>query len=47
MTEADFAIKVPNDGLPPYHMDDMIGKVTTKALEEDENITFEILEERA
>lgn len=47
MTEADFAIKVPNDGLPPYHIYAMIGQVTTKALELDENITFEILEERA
>ena len=47
MTEADFAFKVPNDGLPPYHMDSMIGKVTTKALDEDENVTFEVLEDRA
>jgi len=47
MTAEDFAIKVPNDGLPPYHLDAMIGQVTTKALEEDENVTFEVLEERA
>ena len=47
MTEADFAFKVPNDGLPPYHMDSMIDKVTTKALDEDENVTFEVLEDRA
>ena len=47
MTEADFAFKVPNDGLPPYHMDAMIGRITNKALEFDENISFEVLEERA
>jgi N-acetylneuraminate synthase/sialic acid synthase len=47
MTAEDFAIKVPNDGLPPYHLDAMIGQVTTKALEVDENVTFEVLEESA
>jgi N-acetylneuraminate synthase/sialic acid synthase len=47
MKAEDFAIKVPNDGLPPYHLDAMIGQVTTKALEVDENVTFEVLEESA
>jgi sialic acid synthase len=47
MAAEDFAIKVPNDGLPPYHLDAMIGQVTTKALEVDENVTFEVLEDSA
>jgi N-acetylneuraminate synthase/sialic acid synthase len=44
LTEADIAIKSPADGgLPPYELDNVIGKVTRKALSEDENITFGVL----
>lgn len=37
----DVAIKSPSDGLPPFELDRVIGKVTRRALKEDENISFE------
>jgi len=39
----DIGIKSPNDGLPPYELDDVIGKTTTRGLAEDENIMYEDL----
>lgn len=39
----DIAIKSPGDGLPPYEMDKVIGRVILKDLREDEDITFEVL----
>jgi len=39
----DLAIKSPGDGLQPYDMDKVIGRVTSKALQEDEDISFEVL----
>ena len=43
LTGEDIAIKSPNDGLPPYELENVIGKVTVKALNEDETISFEDL----
>ena len=43
LTKEDIAIKSPNDGLPPYELENLIGKVTVRALEEDENISFDVL----
>jgi len=43
LTREDVAIKSPNDGLPPYELDNVIGKKTLRALKEDENIRFEDL----
>ncbi|MBT9160739.1 MAG: N,N'-diacetyllegionaminic acid synthase [Dehalococcoidia bacterium] len=43
LTREDIAIKSPNDGLPPYELENVIGKVTLRALKEDENISFEDL----
>lgn len=40
LTEADVAIKSPGDGLPPYELDNLLGKVICRDLKEDENITF-------
>ena len=40
LTMEDIAIKSPNDGLPPYELDNVIGKVTVRAFKEDENISF-------
>jgi len=34
------AIKSPGDGLPPYELDNLLGKVICRDLKEDENITF-------
>lgn len=44
LTRQDIAIKSPNDGLPPYQLDKVMGRSLRKPLEEDENITFEALE---
>ena len=43
LQEADIAIKSPGDGLPPYELDNVIGKVTRQAIKEEENITFDRL----
>jgi N-acetylneuraminate synthase/sialic acid synthase len=43
LTAKDVAIKSPNDGLPPYELDHLLGKVTIRALVEDENISFKDL----
>lgn len=43
LTHEDIAIKSPNDGLPPYELENVIGRVTLRALKEDENISFEDL----
>jgi N-acetylneuraminate synthase/sialic acid synthase len=39
----DVAIKSPGDGLQPYEMDKVIGRVTRMALKEDDDITYEAL----
>lgn len=39
----DIAIKSPNDGLPPYEFENIVGKATVRALKEDDNISFEDL----
>jgi sialic acid synthase len=39
----DIALKSPGDGLPPYEMDKVIGRVTRQELKEDDDITFEML----
>lgn len=46
LTAADIAIRSPNDGLPPYELARVIGKVTARALQEDENISFADLREK-
>ena len=39
----DIAIKSPGDGLQPYDIDKVLGRVTRQALTEDEDIAFEKL----
>ena len=39
----DLTLKSPGDGLPPYEMEKVIGRVTTKALSEDDDISFDVL----
>ena len=41
--QEDLAIKSPGDGLQPYDIDKVIGRVTSKAMQEDEDISFEVL----
>jgi sialic acid synthase len=43
IVESDIAIKSPNDGLPPYELDNIIGLTLNRDLQEDENISFEDL----
>lgn len=40
LTNEDIAIKSPGDGLPPYELEDIVGKVTLRALKEDGNISY-------
>ncbi len=44
LTERDVAIKSPGDGLSPYELDNVIGKITRRALAEEENLAFEDLQ---
>jgi N-acetylneuraminate synthase/sialic acid synthase len=39
----DLAIKSPGDGLQPYDIDKVIGRVTCQALAKDDDIAFEKL----
>jgi N-acetylneuraminate synthase/sialic acid synthase len=39
----DIAIKSPGDGLPPYELDKVVGRITQCALQADEDIRFEVL----
>ncbi|HVO83562.1 MAG TPA: N-acetylneuraminate synthase family protein [Syntrophobacteria bacterium] len=39
----DIAIKSPGDGLPPYELNKIIGRVTRVPLKQDQNIVFEVL----
>jgi N-acetylneuraminate synthase/sialic acid synthase len=39
----DIALKSPGDGLPPYELDKVIGRVTRGTLNKDDDITFEVL----
>lgn len=43
ITRRDVAIKSPNDGLAPYELENVIGKVTLRALSEDETISYKDL----
>jgi N-acetylneuraminate synthase/sialic acid synthase len=44
ITREDIAIKSPSDGLQPYELDRVIGRVTRRAFKEDENIAIEDLD---
>ena len=39
----DIAIKSPGDGLQPYEIDKIIGRVTNQALKEDDDFSFKVL----
>ncbi len=41
LTEADIAAKSPNDGIPPYEFDNVVGRTLTRPLVEDENIAYD------
>ena len=39
----DIVMKSPGGGIPPYEIDKVLGRVTVKALHEDDFLTFEVL----
>lgn len=39
----DFAFKSPNDGLPPYVVDDFVGQTLRVALHKDDNLSYEAI----
>tara|TARA_B100000315_G_C14577451_1_gene588624 strand:- start:1932 stop:2978 length:1047 start_codon:yes stop_codon:yes gene_type:complete len=43
LSDEDITIKSPNDGLPPYEWDNIIGMTLKTDLEKDENFSFEDL----
>ncbi len=43
LSERDLAVKSPGDGLPPFELENVIGRVLAKSVEEDEAIHFEFL----
>ena len=45
MSRDDVAIKSPNDGLPPYELERVLGHTLTRDLKEDENIAYGDLKE--
>jgi N-acetylneuraminate synthase/sialic acid synthase len=45
LTFADVAIKSPGDGLPPYELDNVLGRMTLRPLAEDDALKFEFLSE--
>ena len=44
LTREDIAIKSPSDGLPPYHLNSVVGRTLKQTLSEDDAFSFEILE---
>lgn len=40
LTHQDIAIKSPNDGLPPYQLENLLGRMTTRAFAMDEAFSF-------
>jgi sialic acid synthase len=44
LTLADIAVKSPSDGLPPYELETLLGRVTRMPLSEDETISLDKLE---
>lgn len=43
ITESDIAMKSPGDGLPPYCLEELVGKTLTRPLAEDDSFSFEVL----
>ncbi|MCX6551648.1 MAG: SAF domain-containing protein, partial [Acidobacteria bacterium] len=47
LTTEDILLKSPGDGIPPYELDNVIGKRLLQPLIEDETITAEALGKKA
>ncbi len=46
LQDSDVAIKSPGDGLPPYELENVLGRTLVMPLEEDADITLNVLAER-
>jgi N-acetylneuraminate synthase/sialic acid synthase len=44
LTREDLALKSPNDGLPPYELENLIGKRLLVALKADANLAYDVLD---
>jgi N-acetylneuraminate synthase/sialic acid synthase len=47
LTADDVAAKTPGDGLPPYELDNIVGRALRQPVDEETAFTFEMLEESA
>lgn len=47
LKQQDIAVKSPNDGLAPFEMKNVIGKVTLRTIKEDESISYRDLTDNA
>jgi N-acetylneuraminate synthase/sialic acid synthase len=45
LTREDIALKSPGDGLPPYELDRIVGRVLRHPVDEETALTFELLED--
>lgn len=45
LSRDDLALKSPGDGLAPYHLDEVVGKILREPLMADDAIVFELLDE--
>jgi N-acetylneuraminate synthase/sialic acid synthase len=43
LTADDITMKSPGDGLPPYYLDQVLGRTLLRELHQDDNISFEVL----
>ena len=43
VTMGDLAFKVPNDGLPPYRVEEFVGKTLRADVVEDQNLTEQLV----
>jgi N-acetylneuraminate synthase/sialic acid synthase len=47
LTAADVVMKSPGGGIPPYELDTVLGMVTTKALHEDDFLSYDALAKKS
>jgi sialic acid synthase len=47
LTADDVVMKSPGGGIPPYDLDAVLGKVTTKALHEDDFLSYDVLAKKS
>ena len=43
LTQDDIVMKSPGGGIPPYELEGVLGRVTLKAVYEDDFLSFEML----